>query len=178
MSNYNPLTASKNDIVYCGDVVVRVAQRLNAMNLGAQWAATKKLAATITGVTSPMSPFIASLFAMLNQGMGNLALFSITDEELQCLQATLWYEQQLAALKDVEKIQFLKESIIYKPVNTNTGSNASTSNGSNASNGSTSNSSNSSESNNTTLYVALGLTAIISISGVLWYTRRQNPLYI
>ena len=168
MSNYNPLTASKNDIVYCGDVVVRVAQRINAMNLGAQWGATKKLAATITDVTSPMSPFIASLFAMLNKGMGNLALFSITDEELQCLQATLWYEQQLASLKDVEKIQFLKESIIYKPVNTNTGSNAS--NGANASN--------SSESNNTTLYVALGLTAIISISGLLWYTRRQNPLYI
>lgn len=169
--SYNPMQASRNDIIYCGDVVVKLAQRISTSGTGAHHGPLKSYAMGITSVTDTMSPFIQQMFKMSQAGMLKNQL-APTQEELQCMQATFWYEQELAKHGSVENIPFLKSNIIYQGNGNGNGANG---NGVNASGDSGS----SANGNGDDFpFVALGLGGLAVIGLGLWYisSREEDPM--
>ena len=117
-ANYGPMQVSRNDVVYCGSVVLRVADQVLSLPINAVTRQVRNLASDIKmkGVTTTMTPFITKLFSLLQAGVlrfENGQPFELNSEDLQCLRATLWYEDQLARQGGVDGVEFLKESIIY-----------------------------------------------------------------
>ena len=160
-SNYSPMEVSRNDIIYCGDVIVKLAQQILAYydSIGyedgapAQHGNIKTLARGVTSVTDEMSTFIQKLFKLMQSPTGS-PLYP-TQEEIQCMQATLWYEQELAKQGSVENIPFLKSSIIYQvPRNENGNENGN-------------------ENESDFPFVALGIGGVAVLGGLLWYISRK-----
>jgi hypothetical protein len=156
--SYNPMEASRNDIVYCGDVVVKAAKRIASRSWGAQFGPMKSYAMGINSVTDTMSPFIVSVFNVLQQGFLKRGQ-DISEEEIKCMQATMWYEQELAEQGSNENIPFLKSNIIYQD----------NSNGNGNGNG---NGANGDEKDFP--FVALGLGGLAVLGLGLWYISSRE----